>query len=209
MGTSIDIKWSDGPTEDDVDSVIEHLKGKEFDGSTDSTKYKPTRYMGDDGEIQHRQHTAWVNLSRYLSYAFLSKIANIISKRHGVEPPKIDNHNNNASIDISSGDRIESSNQTIGRMIMSTAYGTSEKELKSLGESIVERLSETTRIADNILIESERIYVPQTATKAVEEWAKKRGVVVRFSKGTDPNASQVHMDPLAKKQFITDFTPGN
>ena len=48
-GSSIRVRWTDGPTEDQVESLIGHYKGSTFDGMTDMKSYHDTLVMTENG----------------------------------------------------------------------------------------------------------------------------------------------------------------
>ena len=50
MGASIDVKWTDGPAEVQVEAVVGRFKGSYFDGMID---YKGSVYAEYDGEPVH------------------------------------------------------------------------------------------------------------------------------------------------------------
>ena len=49
-GASIDVRWTDGPTTEDVDPVIHQYQGAEFDGMID-LKFHRTHWLRDDGSV--------------------------------------------------------------------------------------------------------------------------------------------------------------
>jgi len=48
-GSSIRVRWTDGPSSRQVDATVRHFTGKSFDGMTDSTSYHNTTL--DDGRV--------------------------------------------------------------------------------------------------------------------------------------------------------------
>jgi hypothetical protein len=50
-GASIDIKWTDGPTEKAVDAVVNQFQGADFDGMIDLKTHRPNTIL--NGEIVH------------------------------------------------------------------------------------------------------------------------------------------------------------
>lgn len=70
-GSSIAIRWTDGPTQGDVDLVVEHFQRVSFDGMIDLKEY-----LGDfeyDGETYRA--SSWVSTYRSFSETFLSALA--------------------------------------------------------------------------------------------------------------------------------------
>lgn len=65
MGASISIKWTDGPTEDEVESITGQFEGADFDGSIDLKSYHDSYLNGE------RVHFGadYVFCSRFLSEA--------------------------------------------------------------------------------------------------------------------------------------------
>lgn len=51
-GSSIDVRWTDGPTESRVDGAIGHLHGASFDGMTDMKSFHTTEINTDDFEYE-------------------------------------------------------------------------------------------------------------------------------------------------------------
>lgn len=195
-GQNISISWIDGPADHTVSAAIDHLRGKKSNAYDDSVSYQSTNSIDDDGGVVRRQHTAWINTMREFSEGFLTKIANRVAKDLGVEPPKI-NVIGKVAYAEETGNIHPGTRKDISEIVMGTARKTSESD--TLQES---------NLAGYIVVEADRVFVPDTATKTVEDWAKRRGVVVRFKKGTDPAASEISMTPQAQQAFIRDFTPG-
>jgi hypothetical protein len=54
MGSSVYVKWTDGPTSKNVDAVIGVYDGKRFDGMTDLS-YSAEHYLMPDGTAQFRR----------------------------------------------------------------------------------------------------------------------------------------------------------
>ncbi len=52
-GSSIRVRWTDGPTEKAVQSAVGHYCGSTFDGMTDSTNYHNTLVVTETGEMEH------------------------------------------------------------------------------------------------------------------------------------------------------------
>lgn len=64
MGASIDVRWEDGPTEVQVVTVTDPYRRSDFDGSDDSTSYRPAT-MTADGPV--RFGADFITTSRRLS----------------------------------------------------------------------------------------------------------------------------------------------
>jgi len=72
-GSSIDIRWTDGPTQGDVDLVVKPLQRVSFDGMIDLKEY-----LGDfEYEGEHYRASSWVSTYRSYSEAFMSECAAI------------------------------------------------------------------------------------------------------------------------------------
>lgn len=100
-GSSVDVSWTDGPTDREVNRLIGRYQGKGFDGMTDSSYYRePIRV---DGELV--QTTCWVGTHRDHSPLAVAKAINGICKRWGVDPAEIRLNDNGWPKD-GTGDRI-------------------------------------------------------------------------------------------------------
>jgi hypothetical protein len=68
MTSSTHIKWTDGPTEPEVERITNRFTSKSFDGMTDSTNYHEQIVAG-----QRVQYSGWVTTRRDYSVALLDK----------------------------------------------------------------------------------------------------------------------------------------
>ena len=68
MTSATSIRWTDGPTEPEVEYVTNRFTSKTFDGSDDSTHYHAQDFHG-----QRVQFSGWVQTTRYVSVALLTK----------------------------------------------------------------------------------------------------------------------------------------
>jgi hypothetical protein len=80
-GASINIKYKDGPTEAQVESVISNFKGAYFDGMID---YKGSCYANLNGE-EVRFGADFIFVRRNYSVDFLTTVANDVAFKYAVE----------------------------------------------------------------------------------------------------------------------------
>jgi hypothetical protein len=66
-GSSIDIGWTDGPTDEQVAAVTGKYALGHFDGMTDSYHYDPTLVVAEDGEIMKLGGASYIFNNRRLS----------------------------------------------------------------------------------------------------------------------------------------------
>lgn len=72
MGSSVDVSWTDGPTDAQVNTVIGRYKAQGFDGMTDSTTNSgPVRLW--DGRLVEIH--SWLHTQRRVSDALRAKVA--------------------------------------------------------------------------------------------------------------------------------------
>jgi len=80
-GASINIKYKDGPTESQVNAVINNFKGAYFDGMID---YKGSCYANLNGE-EVRFGADFIFVRRNYSVGFLNQVANDVAVKYAVE----------------------------------------------------------------------------------------------------------------------------
>jgi hypothetical protein len=66
-GSSIDIGWTDGPTEEQVAAVTGKYSLGHFDGMTDCYHYDPTLVVAEDGEIMQLGGASYIFNNRRIS----------------------------------------------------------------------------------------------------------------------------------------------
>jgi hypothetical protein len=71
-GSSIDVRWTDGPTTKEVDAVVGKYQGASFDGMTDLKSYVDHT---DERGSQIHYGSDWVNTSRDYSLEFVKIVA--------------------------------------------------------------------------------------------------------------------------------------
>lgn len=57
-GASIDVSWTDGPTEAEADKVLQHYAGASFDGMIDLKSYHTSLIAQEDGSVHEVHHGA-------------------------------------------------------------------------------------------------------------------------------------------------------
>ncbi len=85
-GSSIYVRWTDGPTVAEVDALVKQYEGADFDGMIDLKSYKdPSLVVDESGELKNISWgTDWVSTSRELSdevLAELTKELEFVSER--------------------------------------------------------------------------------------------------------------------------------
>jgi hypothetical protein len=80
-GSSIDVRWTDGPTSDAVERVTGRYEGK---GLMDNTDYAPYVDGELDGECVHFG-SDYVHCTRSFSPAFAQAVADEVADRYGTE----------------------------------------------------------------------------------------------------------------------------
>ena len=85
MGQSIDVTWTDGPTQAQVDVILKPFAGQRFDGTDDSTHRGIATVHGEQVHYQ----ADYVTGQRTHSAAFLRTIADKVSRHYHVPCPEI------------------------------------------------------------------------------------------------------------------------
>ena len=89
-GSSININWIDGPTEDQVKSKVGHMHGASFDGMIDLKTYHDTIVKTEDGEkIKIHFGNDYLFTGRNFTPEFLTKIAREQEAEYHLIAPKI------------------------------------------------------------------------------------------------------------------------
>ncbi|MBA3921284.1 MAG: hypothetical protein H0X31_06105 [Nostocaceae cyanobacterium] len=84
-GASIDIDWTDGPAEKEVEAIVDQFKGSTFNSSED---LKSTRYSTWNGETV-RWGSDFVFTHRSFSKDFFEKVASEVANEYGFEIPEV------------------------------------------------------------------------------------------------------------------------
>lgn len=79
-GSSIRVSWTDGPTENEVESLIGHYKGATFDGMTDMKDYHDTLVVGENGPEVVSYGNDFIFTSRTLSDEGVDRIITKIAE---------------------------------------------------------------------------------------------------------------------------------
>jgi hypothetical protein len=75
-GASIDVYWTDGPTEQQVNPLTSSFRGSDFDGMTDSKTYRTTQAELPDGTVEQVHFGAdHVFTHRTMSPEFIDRVA--------------------------------------------------------------------------------------------------------------------------------------
>jgi hypothetical protein len=83
MGSSIDVRWTDGPTTHRVEELAGGFKGSTFDGSDDSTRYHDSTL---NGEAVHYSNN-FIHFRRDYSDRFVARVAEGLRERLGLQVP--------------------------------------------------------------------------------------------------------------------------
>lgn len=75
MGDSVNVEWTDGPTEDELNKLIGHFQYGHFDGMTDMYEYSNTR--------KDIPQTKYLQLNRHLSEEVIRDFAKKTNKEYG------------------------------------------------------------------------------------------------------------------------------
>lgn len=79
-GASIDVRWTDGPTDDEVRRTTDLYRGATFDGMTDSKAYHSTILADEHGEPSVVHFGAdFIHTYRSLSDEFVAAAASLIA----------------------------------------------------------------------------------------------------------------------------------
>lgn len=84
-GASINISWTDGPTEDMVNNVVKGFEGASFDSMQDLKSYQTTKYNGETVNFG----SDYVFCDRHHSRAALEKAITTACTKYGFLPPCI------------------------------------------------------------------------------------------------------------------------
>lgn len=79
MGSSVYVRWTDGPTTAEVERITDRFTSKSFDGSDDSTHYHTQTVDG-----REVQYSGYINTSRDISPALRAE-AEAIAQRDGLD----------------------------------------------------------------------------------------------------------------------------
>lgn len=100
-GSSIDVKWIDGPSVAEVNRIAGKYKGADFDGSIDLKTYH-------DGELNgERVHFGadFVQCQRQYSVPFMKRRAESVARRYGVSVCEVENSYFGAKV-VDNGERV-------------------------------------------------------------------------------------------------------
>jgi hypothetical protein len=97
MGSSITVRWTDGPTREAVDAITDGFAAKWFDGLDDSTHYNGP--MTIDGRLV-QSGASYIHTSRHYSPAFMLAVAeHVVATTGGIGPEISLNSDGTAYID--------------------------------------------------------------------------------------------------------------
>ena len=85
MGASIDVKWTNGPTEADVQHIVKHYEGAAFDSSQDLKTYHENTYNGE------RVHFGadYIHTERLYSVKALQEVASAYCHQYSYTVPTV------------------------------------------------------------------------------------------------------------------------
>lgn len=90
-GSSIDIRWEDGPRRDEVEARVNRFKGYDFDGMQDmSIPREPVLLATESGQpVEARYLTKHIFCERRYSEALLRSAVEELATLWGVEAPRV------------------------------------------------------------------------------------------------------------------------
>lgn len=93
-GASMDISWTDGPTEADIKSLVGRFEGSSFDGMEDLKSYHTSELNGEQVHFGADS----IGCNRRYSVAFLQRRAEGVAKDWGKPVPEIKDGNFGAHV---------------------------------------------------------------------------------------------------------------
>ena len=86
-GHSIDVNWTDGPTDKQIKAILDRFDGQGFDGMTDCSFYCGERtYKGERIDL----NSGYVRGGRSYSRELMRMVADRVCSEMGIEPPALD-----------------------------------------------------------------------------------------------------------------------
>lgn len=89
MVSSVDIRWTDGPTVGAVDAIVGAFEAGSFDGMTDSYNYDRNSFLMIDG-VMYRPGTRYVHTHRRTTLALARRAAALVATYYGLEAPALE-----------------------------------------------------------------------------------------------------------------------
>lgn len=86
MMSSVRVSWTDGPTVNAVEALVEPFEAGKFNGMTDSFDYDNSRALNVEG-VLYRPGTRYVTTSRRKSAAFANRCIAQVAAFYGVTNP--------------------------------------------------------------------------------------------------------------------------
>lgn len=81
-GSSIDVRWTDGPAAKVIENLVGHFHGKSFDGMTDSSSYHDSRTPS--GELVHYGN-GYIFCQREISHALWYAVGMDVARENRLE----------------------------------------------------------------------------------------------------------------------------
>jgi hypothetical protein len=85
LGCSIDVSWTDGPTESMVQPIFRAFSGATFDGMTDMKSHVTQEYEGEVVSFG----VDYVQGQRHISTAFMTRVAAQVARQYKVAVPEV------------------------------------------------------------------------------------------------------------------------
>lgn len=79
--SATNVRWTDGPTQPEVERVTNRFSSKSFDGMTDSTNYHEQIVDG-----QRVSYSGWVNVTREVSEVLRARAYARVCRQFGIDP---------------------------------------------------------------------------------------------------------------------------
>lgn len=83
--SSINIRYTDGPTPKRVEAIVAKFEGKSFNGMDDSTHYKPPFFYNGEWVSTY----CYIFVNRELSHPFVARVAGAVASYYGIDTPPV------------------------------------------------------------------------------------------------------------------------
>lgn len=85
-GSTINVRWVDGASEDSVARIVKYFEGATFDGMRDLKEYKKKTELNEKGEeIRVQYGVDWVHVNRRYSHNFVYQVAKYVIDEYSLD----------------------------------------------------------------------------------------------------------------------------
>lgn len=84
-GSSVSVRWTDGPMEKDVDAAISWMESATFDGMIDLKSYVDVLAVDENGEIVKIHGAHYIHTSREKSPEYAAKLEALMIEKYGAD----------------------------------------------------------------------------------------------------------------------------